>query len=201
MEFRRAALLACLLASSWIAAPAMAEDKKWAIGTPRQNWAHADGVVNLQPGTAMAPQSLADRMMIADAFARWGIGYDEGRLEVIRALFPADGVLEVLEAGAKPLQSLKGIDTILKNVASDRAKQNDQRRHAISNVVIDRLDGSKATAIAYGVVTAAGGGELYLGATVIYRGDMTKMPDGTWRFAKLVIGMDAYRRPAPAASK
>ncbi|MBS0282034.1 MAG: nuclear transport factor 2 family protein, partial [Proteobacteria bacterium] len=79
---------------------------------------------------------------------------------------------------------------------SDRAKQNDQRRHAISNVVIDKLDATRATAIAYGVVTAAGGGELYLGATVIYRGDMRKMPDGTWRFAKLVIGMDAYRRAA-----
>ncbi len=112
------------------------------------------------------------------------------------ALFPADGELDVLEASAKPLQSLKGIDTIIKNVASDRAKQNDQRRHAISNVVIDRLNGTSATAIAYGVVTAAGGGELYLGATVIYRGDMKKMPDGTWRFARLVIGMDAYRRPA-----
>lgn len=174
----------------------MAQDKKWAIGTPRQNWAHTDGVVNMQPGTVTTPQSLADRAMIADAFARWGIGYDEGRLEAIRALFPADGELDVLEASSKPLQTLKGIDTILKNVASDRAKQNDQRRHAISNVVIDKLTGTSATAIAYGVVTAAGGGELYLGATVIYRGDMKKMPDGTWRFAKLVIGMDAYRRPA-----
>lgn len=45
-------------------------------------------------------------------------------------------------------------------------------------------------------VMAAGGGELYLGVPVIYRGDMKKMPDGTWRFAKLVISMDAYRRPA-----
>lgn len=185
-----------LLLASALFAPAMAQDKTWAIGTPRQNWAHTDGVVNMLPGTAITPQSLADRAMIADAFARWGIGYDEGRLEAIRALFPADGELDVLEASAKPLQTLKGIDTILKNVASDRAKQNDQRRHAISNVVIDKLDGTKATAIAYGVVTAAGGGELYLGATVIYRGDMKKMPDGSWRFAKLVIGMDAYRRPA-----
>ena len=194
---RRAAHLGLsLLLASALLAPAMAQDKNWAIGTPRQNWAHTDGVVNMQPGTVITPQSLADRAMIADAFARWGIGYDEGRLEAIRALFPADGELDVLEASAKPLQTLKGIDTILKNVASDRAKQNDQRRHAISNVVIDRLDGSIATAIAYGVVTAAGGGELYLGATVIYRGDMKKMPDGTWRFAKLVIGMDAYRRPA-----
>lgn len=196
MDLRRAALMGCLLASCLLAAPATAQDKKWAVGTPRQNWAHTDGVVNMQPDTAITPQSLADRAMIADAFARWGIGYDEGRLDVIRALFPADGELDVLEASAKPLQSLKGIDTIIKNVASDRAKQNDQRRHAISNVVIDKLTGTSATAIAYGVVTAAGGGELYLGATVIYRGDMKKMPDGTWRFARLVIGMDAYRRPA-----
>jgi len=198
MDLRRRAAwagMSCLLASA-LFAPAIAQDRKWAIGTPRQNWAHTDGVVNMQPGTAIAPQSLADRAMIADAFARWGIGYDEGKLDVIRALFPADGELDVLEASSKPLQTLKGIDTIIKNAVADRAKQNDQRRHAISNVVIDRLSGTSATAIAYGVVTAAGGGELYLGATVIYRGDMKKMPDGTWRFARLVIGMDAYRRAA-----
>lgn len=45
-----------------------------------------------------------------------------------------------------------------------------------------------------------GADALYLGASVIYRGDLKRQPDGTWRFERLVIGMDAYKRLTPASS-
>lgn len=174
-------------------------EKKWITKTPRQSWASTDGVLNLQPGKAIPAASVADRLMIADAFARWGIAYDEGQLDVVRSLFTDKGKLEVLEGSAKPTQALEGPDAIVDAVKKDRAHQGDQRRHAISNTVIEKLDGDSATAIAYGVVTVAGNDDLYLGATVIYRGDLRKQPGGEWRFERFVIGMDAYKRSVPVS--
>ena len=164
------------------------------VKDPRQGWAHADGVISLCLNQPIAPAQAIDRLMINETFARWGIAWDEGRLDVIRSLFTEHGELLILEATAKPLQHLKGHDAILEHVRRTYATQADQRRHAISNIVLDQLDPSRATALAYGVVTAVKGGQILLGATVVYRGELIKHPTSGWQFEKFFIGMDAYVR-------
>lgn len=165
---------------------------------PRQNWASSDGLLELQPLQPIAVASVADRLMIADVFARWGIAYDEGRLDVVRSLFTEDGVLDGLAGSGRPqskqMMHYVGREAIAKAVAQDRTRQGDQRRHAMSNVVIEKLSAEAATAYAYGVVTAAGNDELYLGASVIYRAELKKQSDGCWRLQRFVIGIDSYRR-------
>lgn len=174
-------------------------DKKPVANAPRQNWATTDGVVSMQPAKPIPSPDVADQMMIANAFGGWGIAYDEGRLEVVRSLFTDNGRLEVLKGSGKPIEVVEGADAIVAAVKRDRANQNDQRRHLISNTLVEKLSSDSATAIAYSVVTVASDNDLYLGASVIYRGDLKRQPDGTWRFERLVIGMDAYKRPAPSA--
>jgi hypothetical protein len=163
---------------------------------PRQAWATKDQVIDLAPnGTRLAVNDPAGREAIRDAFARWGIAYDESRMGVIRSLFTPAAVFDVTLASKQPIAHAEGIDAIIANVTSALAQQNDQRRHAISNVVIDRMTRTDATAIAYGVVTIANDG-LSLGATVIYSANLHKGNDGVWRFSRLVIGMDGYAGPA-----
>ena len=164
------------------------------VRQPRQGWAHADGVMTLALNQPVVPAQTIDRLMIHETFARWGIAWDEGRLDVIRSLFAEHGELVILEATSEPLQHLKGHDAILEHVRRTYAVQADQRRHAISNIVLDQLDASRATALAYGVVTAVKGGQILLGATVFYRGELIKHPTAGWQFETFIIGMDAYAR-------
>ena len=160
--------------------------------SPRQGWASKDGVIALrQHGERLAVDDAAGRESIRDAFARWGIAYDEGQAEVIRSLFTPDATIRVLRGSREPIASADGIDAIVRNVTSALGQQNDQRRHAIGNIVIDRMTATEATAIAYGIVTIAKDG-LSLGATVIYSADLKRGRDGVWRFSRFTIGMDDY---------
>jgi hypothetical protein len=163
-----------------------------AATSPPQAWAHSSGIVQLQSnGVKLDADDARNRLLIQEAFARWGIAYDEARIEVVRSLFTKDAVFEVTQGGAKPIARAVGIDAILENVSGALQQQSDQRRHAISNIVIDRLTANEATAIAYGIVTVAADG-LSLGATVIYSAELRREADGVWRFSRFVIGMDDY---------
>jgi hypothetical protein len=163
-----------------------------AATAPAQAWAHQSGVVRLKAnGPPLANQDLRDRLLIQETFARWGIAYDEARLDVVRTLFTPDAVFEVTLGSAEPIARAVGLDEIVLNVGNSLRQQADQRRHALSNLVIDELSKTRATAIAYGIVTIAADG-LKLGATVIYSADLRKEADGVWRFSRFVIGMDDY---------
>ena len=96
------------------------------------------------------------------------------------------------EGSAAPLVSLRGRHAIVESVMKVLRLQNEQRRHAMSNVVIERMDRSSATALAYGIVTIARDDTLTLGASVIYTVDLKCGEDGVWRFSRFVIGMDKY---------
>ncbi|MGC3983065.1 MAG: nuclear transport factor 2 family protein [Steroidobacteraceae bacterium] len=176
----------------WIAVLGFATASLSAHAEPRQSWAHKDGVVKLQNnGVKVQNDNALDRLLIQEAFSRWGIAHDEGQLEVVRSLFTKDGEVQVMLGNKELLDSAKGNDNIVKMVTNSLSQQQDQRRHAMTNIVIDKLTKNEATGIAYGIVTLANDG-LTLGASVIYRGELKKEADGVWRFSKFVIGMDYY---------
>jgi F0F1-type ATP synthase epsilon subunit len=160
--------------------------------SPRQSWASKDGVVDLKAnGVKIEAENALNRLLIQEAFARWGVGYDEARLDVLRTLFTRDAEFRVLQGSREPIASASGIDEIIKNVANALPQQSDQRRHAMTNIVIDRLTKNEATAIAYGIVTIAADG-VSVGVSVIYSANLRREQDGVWRFSKFVIGMDDY---------
>lgn len=159
---------------------------------PPQNWASKSGLIQLQPnGKAVTTSNVLDRLLIQEAFSRWGIAWDEARLDVVRTLFTKDGELIITLGSDKPLTRHVGPDAIARYVEGASKIQSDQRRHAMTNVVIDRLTTDEASTVAYGVVTIAADG-LKLGATVIYSAELRKETDGVWKFSKFVIGMDEY---------
>lgn len=159
---------------------------------PQQNWASKSGLIQLQPnGKAVTTSNVLDRLLIQETFSRWGIAWDEARLDVIRTLFTKEGELIITLGNEKPLTRHVGPDAIAKYVEGASKIQADQRRHAMTNVVVERLTSDEATTIAYGVVTIAADG-LKLGATVIYSAELRKDDQGIWRFSKFVIGMDEY---------
>jgi hypothetical protein len=122
---------------------------------PEQAWAHKYGRVNLGPHTKIDLQSVADRLEIQDLFARWGVAHDEGRTDVIGSLFTADGQLEVVEGPATRAKS-QGRANIEQEIGRVFKFQADQRRHCVTNVLIDNLADGKADCIAYCVCTVNG---------------------------------------------
>jgi hypothetical protein len=162
------------------------------VSFPPQHWASKVGLIDLQPnGVAVESANILDRMLIQEAFYRWGIAWDEARLEVVRSLFTMHGELVITRGTERPTSRHVGPDVIARYVDDASRVQADQRRHAMTNVVIDRLSVNEATAIAYGIVTVAANG-LSLGATVIYSAELRKEADGVWRFSRFAIGMDDY---------
>ncbi|MFT3866652.1 MAG: nuclear transport factor 2 family protein [Solirubrobacterales bacterium] len=168
---------------------------------PEQAWAHKTGKIDLGPQRPIpAASDPLDRLAIAEAFSRFGIAHDEARLDILATCFTADAVLEVVEGSAEPLALMEGREAILAGIGSVITQQQDQRRHCMANVVIDRLDGEEARALAYGFVSVAADG-LSLGASVVYSGDLRREADGAWRFTRFLIGMDNYagQKPEPNA--
>ncbi len=160
--------------------------------SPRQAWAHKDKRVELLPqGAAQTTNDSLDIMEIQQTFSRFGIAYDEGCSEVLRSLFTGDALLEVADGQGEPFERSVGHEAIVKQFAAVFALQADQRRHLISNVVLERLTKDEASAIAYGVITVAADG-LFIGASVIYTATLKKDLHGIWRFSSLFIGIDSY---------
>jgi hypothetical protein len=161
---------------------------------PPQAWAHRQGKISIKPlaPADWSPAALAARAQIADAFYRFGICHDEARVEVLVSCFTEDVVFEVARAEAQGFAFFRGRAALFDGLTNVIAGQGDQRRHAISNVVVEALDldAGQATALAYGVVTVAADG-LRVGTSVIYTADLVREADGCWRFSYFYIGMDA----------
>jgi hypothetical protein len=165
--------------------------------SPRQAWAHKDGRIAMRKHGA-GPKTIDPVTYIAihEVFSRFGMAHDEAQIEVLRSLFTADAVLEVADGSGTPFQTVKTRDAIIANFANVLSQQTDQRRHCMTNVLIESLSAKQAQALAYGVVTAAADG-LILGASVYYAADLKKENDGWWRLSRFFIGMDYYAGKKP----
>jgi hypothetical protein len=162
------------------------------LAKPEQAWAHKYGRVRLGNHAAVRPHEVASRLELQDLFSRWGIAHDEGRMDVIAGLFTADAVFEVTE-GAQTRARFEGRDRIVQEIERVFKYQADQRRHFMTNVLVDNLDEEKAACIAYGVVVVDG---LTLGATVIYSADCRR-DSGIWQFSRFTVGLDNYAGTRP----
>ena len=180
-----------------------AEPASNAPAAPAQAWAHREGLVHMRPleAASWTPAAIQARLQIAETFYRFAIGHDEARIDVVMSCFAADGVLQVAQGHAEPFATHRGRAMIGEELERIIGQQDDQRRHLISNVVLERLGATEACALAYGLVSAVGSGYgLRLGASVIYVADLAREPDGCWRFTKFFIGMDAYAGDKPTPS-
>lgn len=170
-----------------------AEPGKPAGPFPERGWAHRDKLVDLKARSALGSQNqLIDYLLIQESFARYGMAYDEARIDVLTDLFTADAVVELGHGSGKPFATLKGRDAIIANFEKALKNQHDQRRHFMTNIMVDMLGRNEASAVAYEVVTIADRG-LKLGATVVCATKLRKAAGtGHWQFSRMFIGMDDY---------
>lgn len=154
------------------------------------------GLLRLPARTPVLQDDAATFAAISQLFARYGIAHDEVDTDAMQDVFTAQAELSVSLAGP-PFETHRGRDAIVTNFARIAATQNDQRRHAISNVEITSLGPTRVSARAYGLVSGADAQGLRLAAACVYAATAACGADGIWRFDRLWIGMDDYAGTAP----
>ena len=165
---------------------------------PPKFWASEQGLIDLQPLGAVAydQATLADRLMIAEAFHRFGIAHDENRIDVLLSVMTDDVIFEFSVGSATPTLTRHGREAVRAQLEPRIPLMLGQRRHCITNIVVDALTHDAAKAVAYGIVPLAADG-LVLHASVVYSAQLRKEADALWRFSRLFIGVDDFAEHAP----
>lgn len=164
----------------------------------QSGWAHRAGLFDLAPAEPDVPHLLTaeDRAVIQELFARYAIAYDERRLDVLRDCFTEDGVYQV-QMGSRVLARFEGADQAVAGMSSVMQEQGpDQRRHVMTNLVLHPAGDGAVSAIAYATVIVTTDAGPALGAAAIY-GTTVIRDAGTWKFRKVMLGMDGYAGGAP----
>ncbi len=157
---------------------------------PVPGWASTAGRVHLSDGRAADSSSLADRLLCGERVARYGWAYDERDREALAACFTVDAVWEGSLLGTTPVGPITGSTRIADWLAAFWPQQPDQRRHVLTNVVLD-LTGSTATAHAYLVLLSSQGGTTSVVSAGPYRFQLERQDDGAWLLSHLAAGFDA----------
>ena len=158
---------------------------------PPRFWASQGGLIDAKPLGAVpaSADQVLDRLLIHEAFDRWAIAHDENRVDILLSVLTDDVLLEYGVGNAVPDFTISGKAEVEARLGSSIPHLSGQRRHCMTNVLVESLSGSKALAIAYGIVPAAADGYI-IQTSVLYRGELAKEADGFWRFSRLFIGCD-----------
>lgn len=134
---------------------------------------------------------VADRVAILDLMARYAHSYDEGRLEELGPLFTAEAVFRFDPPIAGFPAELVGRDAIAGAMqARYAATAPAQRRHIITNVLIDPVTDDRAEVASYLLLGSTTDGVLNLPVTGRYT-DVVVRDEGRWRYAERLLRLDA----------
>lgn len=161
---------------------------------PPPAWGHASGDLRLvAPGTAAAEPGL--RALLAEAVHRYGWAYDERRADLLAEAFTEDAVWEASIMGVDRVGPFRGRDAITAWLADFWPAQTDQRRHVLTNVVLQSAAGEpdrdRAEVVAYLILLASSDAATRIETAGFYRFALRREADGAWRIAHLFAGFDA----------
>lgn len=152
-------------------------------------WGHAAGFLALNEARAVPTtlEELADRDLARESALRYSYAYDERRLDVLRSLLTADAKFSISISGTEA-QSVEGRDTVVKWLSDIMESQDDQRRHVVSNVIIESISAERAVIVTYLAIFSAKV-TAELATTGFYRFDLEKQ-DSVWRISHIFDGLD-----------
>jgi hypothetical protein len=159
---------------------------------PAPAWARLGGHTDLAAAVpAGSAGSAVDRILIAERIARYGWCYDERDRAGLGECFTEDGVWEGLIMGTDRVGPFPGREAIVEFLTGFWDEQDDQRRHVFTNVVVDTLDGDRATAQAYLQLLSSREAATHTETAGPYWFEIARGSDDVWRLARLAAGFDA----------
>ncbi|MBJ6135268.1 nuclear transport factor 2 family protein [Ochrobactrum sp. Q0168] len=157
---------------------------------PVPTWASESGVCKLKESMADANSGTTlDRVLIAERIGRYGWGFDERSENLVGECFTDDGVWAGSVMGETSIGPFVGRSTIVKWMSDFWVTLADQRRHSFTNIAIDDLTDTAATAYAYLTLLRSYEKKLEFVTAGPYRFVMRK-EERIWRIARLDAGFD-----------
>jgi hypothetical protein len=155
-------------------------------------FAASTALVALPAGSAAADdqQQLAAFVGISSTFDRYAQGFDESDWSMFGDAFAQDAVMDTA-VGGKPGSHYPGRTSIIDGLRKGREAQNDSRRHVITNVHVTSLNGRSARVYAYYLLVVTLKGPSETRSVGAYDADMVQENDGSWRFKRLLVKLDA----------
>ena len=132
---------------------------------------------------------MTARAEIENLLNRYSLAYDKPDMDVMAGTFTDDAVMSLRIAGGDLIGPFDGKEAIMKLMTDSLASQNDQRRHLVTNLVIDDETDDSATATSYLTLISVADGTATLLSTAVYE-DQLRKDGGAWRFAKRHIELD-----------
>ena len=153
----------------------------------------------------MMDDVIAAKFEITELIGRYGNALDSGDFDRLEAMFTDDAAFHVVPAeGVPPMRGGRAIrDTIEKRWKL--VHRNAQRRHVMSNIVVESVDGDRArarTVLLVYEVAKAPGSEIHLHGMGVYE-DVLARQDGRWCFAerRFILDRTDYFGPGWVSDK
>lgn len=142
---------------------------------------------------------IAAKYEITELISRYGNCLDAGDFDGLEASFTPDAAFRVVpDGGVPPMRGARAIrDTIAQRWALVHRKA--QRRHVMSNVVVESVEGDHArarTVLLVYEVAKAPGSQIHLHGMGVYE-DVLARQDGRWRIAERCLILDRTDYFAP----
>lgn len=143
--------------------------------------------------------TIRDRFEVTELISRYGNCLDAGDFDALEALFAPDAVFRIVPATSVPdLTGSRGIrEAIERRWAT--VHEGAQRRHVMTNIVVESVDGDRATArtvLLVFEVAKAPGSQVHSHGMGVYEDELVRI-DGTWRFQTRVMTLDRTDYFAP----
>ena len=154
---------------------------------PRPAWAHRDEAIKVEPHP---PLDLSLQAVLADRLYRYCWGFDERRPDVLEETFTHDAVWVGNVMGETRVGPLEGRDAVLAYLSNFWQHQRDQRRHVVTNVIVESAGPTTARMRAYLLLVGSTRAKTALEAAGFYTLDYRLEADGRWRISRLDAGFD-----------
>jgi hypothetical protein len=158
---------------------------------PLPAWSRIRNILNLtlaKDRKLIAP--LDDRSLIQESLHRYCWGFDERNIEILDEVFDIDAQWEAIVMGESTVGPFVGKAQVLEWLGRFWNYQKDQRRHLITNFIVEEITEDSATALAYLLLSGSSRSKSAVEITGWYRMGYKKR-GGVWRIHRLYAGFDA----------
>ena len=156
---------------------------------PRPAWGSKDGFCSVGGPQPCDAGAIIDRVLIAETVYRYAWAFDEHDRHLLAACFWPDGRFVGSFMGTEDVGPFEGRDAIVDWLGGAMDLQLHQRRHHVTNLVVDALTSTTATAGAFLHMTAVVDQEILAITAGFYRVAMEKDRD-VWRIREMFAGFD-----------
>jgi hypothetical protein len=155
---------------------------------PAPAWASNHGILNLSVTPTVMGLSIRDQL--AERLHRYCWAFDERNAELLSECFIADAIWAGHVMGETKVGPHRGRDAIMTYLTTFWQYQRDQRRHVITNVLVESLDAEQATCIGYLLLLGSKHASTQFETAGFYKVDYRREGE-TWRISRLTACFDS----------